>query len=137
MKFMLMLQGTQADYDAMSGNGSPGSPVWTKEDLEGMFQFMQTLNEDLAASGELAEGHGLTEPSQAGLVYAGDGGRPVLSDDPYGVDREVLVGFWVLDCKNFERATEIAARIQGCPVPEGSTNYAVIVRPIQEEPPVS
>jgi hypothetical protein len=137
MKYMLMLQGTQSDYDAMNGSGSGSTPVWTKDDLRAMFRFMQQLNEDLAASGELIEGQGLTEPSQAGLVTADKDGRPAVSHDGYGVEQDVMVGYWVLDCKNFERAVEIAARVHKCPAPEGAANHPVIVRPIQEQPPVA
>jgi hypothetical protein len=134
---MLMLQGVQADYDAMSGSPAPGAPAWSKDDLQAMVGFMQQLNEDLAASGELIDGQGLTEPSQAAVVSAGEDGKPVLSDGAYGVDHEVLVGFWVLECESYERATEIAARVHQCPVPEGATNPPVIVRPVQQEPPVA
>jgi hypothetical protein len=136
MKFMIMLQGTQSDYDAMNGSASKGAPVWTKDDLKAMFGFMQKLNEDLAASGEFLDGQGLTAPAQAGVVTADGNGRPVLSRDGYGVGHEVLVGYWLLECASFERATEIAARIHTCPVPEGTANPPVIVRPVQEEPPV-
>jgi hypothetical protein len=136
MKYMLMLQGTQADYDAMTGSPSPGSPSWSKEDTQAMLDFMQKLNEDLAASGELVDGQGLTAPSEAAMVSADKDGRPVMSDGGYGVNQEVLAGYWVLDCKSLERATEIAARVHQCPVPEGTTNYPVIVRPVGEAPEV-
>jgi hypothetical protein len=137
MKYMLMLQGTQADYDAMTGSPSPGSPAWSKEDTQAMLDFMRKLNEDLTASGELVDGQGLTAPSEAVLVSGADkDGRPVISEDGYGVNQEVLAGYWVLECKSLERATEIAARVHQCPVPEGTPDYPVIVRPIGEAPEV-
>lgn len=137
MKFMLMLQATQADYDAMFGSPAPGVPAWTKDDLQAMVSFMQKLNEDLAASGELLDGQGLSGPSEAAVVTADKDGRPVVSDVAYGVDQDILAGYWLLECKNLERAKEIAARVHQCPGPEGATNPPVIVRPVQEEPPVS
>ncbi|MFC4496322.1 YciI family protein [Streptomyces ovatisporus] len=136
MKYMLMIQGTQGDYDAMTGTSAPGAPAWTKEDLQAMVGFMRKLNEDLGASGELVDGQGLTAPSDGGLVTADEDGRPVVSKNGYGVEQPVIVGYWVLECRDFDRAAEIAARIHQCPVPEGSTNPPVIVRPIGEEPPV-
>ncbi|WP_181767562.1 YciI family protein [Streptomyces albidus (ex Kaewkla and Franco 2022)] len=135
MKYMLMLQGSQAEYEAMGADTSSGAPVWTEEDLRAMVQFMQKLNEDLAASGELVDGQGLTEPSKAGFVTAGEDGRPVLSDEKYGVDQQVLAGYWLLECESFERATEIAARVHQCPGPQGASNPPVIVRPVAEGPP--
>ncbi|QPP05910.1 hypothetical protein G4Z16_05300 [Streptomyces bathyalis] len=137
MKFMIMLQGTQSEYDAMDGNASAEAPAWTKDDLKAMFGFMQKLNEDLAASGELIEGQGLTAPSEAGVVTGEKDGRPLVSRDGYGVGQEVLVGYWLLECESFDRATQIAARVHSCPVPEGAVSHPVIVRPVQEEPPVA
>ncbi|WP_277401360.1 YciI family protein [Streptomyces marispadix] len=134
---MIMLQGTQTDYDAMEGSASKEAPVWRQDELQAMFRFMQKLNEDLAASGEFLEGQGLTAPSQARLVTADDNGRPVVSHDGYGEGREVLAGYWLLECESIERATEIAARVHQCPVPEGTSSHPVIVRPVQEEPPVA
>lgn len=137
MKYLLMIQGTQADYDAMSGTPAPDGPAWTREDLQAMLHFMQRLNEDLAASGEFLDGQGLSEPSQARVVSSAEDGRPVLSDAAYGVREAVPAGYWMLRCESLERATEIAARIHQCPVPAGATNHPVIVRPLQEEPPVA
>lgn len=136
VKYMLLLQGTQAEYDAMGGKPSPGAPAWSKDDVRAMVEFMKDLNEDLESSGELVGGEGLTEPSEAGVVTADGSGRPSMSDGGYGVDRAVLAGFWLLECDSFERATEIAARVHQCPVPEGSVNHPVIVRPVGEAPPV-
>lgn len=136
MKFMLMIQGREADYDAMNGEPGPQAPAWTKEDIQAMAGFMQKLNEDLAATGELVEGQGLTAPSEGALVTAAEDGSPVVSKDGYGTDTPVLAGYWVLECENFDRAAEIAARVHRCPVPEGTLNPPVVVRRVGEEPPV-
>ena len=136
MKFMLMLMATQADYEAMGGTPSAGSPAWTEADRTAMSRFMDSVNNDLQASGEFVDGQGLSEPSEARAVTADKDGLPVLSDDGYGVAEEVLAGYWLLECEGVGRATEIAARIQQCPAPEGSVNSPVIVRPVQEAPPV-
>lgn len=130
MKYILMLFGKQSDYDAMNGVTQDG-PAWTEADLTAMFEHMEAINKDLAESGELVDAQGLSEPSQAKLVTVTEDGRPLVSDGPYGEAREVLAGYWVIDCASIERATEIAARAYQCPVPEGSSNYPVVVQPIQ------
>jgi hypothetical protein len=130
MKYMLMLLGKQADYDAMSGRPTEG-PAWTEADLKVMFDHMEAINNDLAESGELVDAQGLSEPSQAKLVTATKDGVPVVTDGPYGETEEVLAGYWVVDCESIERATEIAARAYRCPLPEGAPNYPVVVQPIQ------
>lgn len=134
MKYMLMILGTQADYDAMSGAPRPGGPVWTEADLKAMVGHMSAINDDLAESGELVDGQGLVEPSRARLVSTRDG-QPVISDGPYGEAKEVLVGYWVLECESIERATEIAARVYDCPVPEGTPAYPIVVHPVADGPP--
>lgn len=135
MKYMLMIMGTQAHYDAMSGTASTGAPAWSEQELKAMFRHMGSLNDDLAESGELIDAQGLPEPSQARLVTSDAEGRPVVSDGPYGETKEVLAGYWVVDCENIERATEIAARAYAAPVPAGAVPPPVVVHPIADGPP--
>ncbi|TGB14240.1 YciI family protein [Streptomyces sp. MZ04] len=133
MKYLVMVQGTQADYEAMSGKPSANSPAaWSEKDLQAMFAFMGALNDDLAESGEMVDGQGLTEPAQTRLVGVDEGGRPVVTDGPYGETKELLAGYWVLDCESLDRVTEIAKRINECPQPEGAPTYPVVIRPIQD-----
>lgn len=137
MKYLVMLLGSQADYDAMNGSASAAGGPWTAEDLRAMVRYMDALNDDLATSGELVDGQGLAEPAQTRAVTADEDGRPVVSDSPYGETRtkEVLAGYWLVDCPSFDRAAEIAARAYRCPVPEGTPVYPVLVRPVMDEPP--
>ncbi|MGH3327944.1 MAG: YciI family protein [Streptomycetales bacterium] len=130
MKYLVMVQGSQADYDAMNGKASAHSPAWNEKDLQAMFAFMGDINNDLAETGELVDAQGLVEPAQTRFVSAGQDGRPVIADGPYGETKELLAGYWVLDCESLERVTEIAARVARCPVPEGVPAYPVVIRPI-------
>ncbi|MET9801813.1 YciI family protein [Streptomyces sp. NPDC006368] len=133
MKYLVMVQGSQADYDAMTGKGSAQYPAWSEDDLQAMFAFMRRLNEDLARSGELVDGQGLAEPARTRFVTADEDGRPVVTDGPYGDTQVQLAGYWVLDCPDLDRVTGIAARIARCPVPEGTPDYPVVIRPILED----
>ncbi|WP_428952372.1 YciI family protein [Streptomyces sp. cg35] len=132
MKYMLMIQASQADYEAMRGKASQGVPAWGEKDLQAMYAFMEQLNNDLAETGEMIDGQGLAEPAQTRTVSPGGEGRPVISDGPYGETKELLCGYWVLDCPNLDRVTEIAERILQCPAPEGSPAYPVVIRPVME-----
>ncbi|MCX4672791.1 YciI family protein [Streptomyces sp. NBC_01381] len=134
MKYLVMVQGTQADYEAQSGKATATSPGWSEKDLQAMFAFMGALNDDLAESGEMVDGQGLAEPAQTRLVDVDKDGRPVITDGPYGETKEVLAGYWVLDCESLDRVTEIANRIQTCPIPEGAPNYPVVIRQIMGGP---
>ncbi|WP_418957934.1 YciI family protein [Streptomyces tritici] len=136
MKYMVMVLGSQADYEAMRGEGSPGAPAWTEDDVRKMITFMDKLNGELTANGEMLDGQGLTEPARTRFVTRDPyGGAPVVQDDPYDHDRELLAGYWILECDSLDRVTEIAARITECPVPPGTKDYPVVVRQLDEVGP--
>ncbi|MFF2850185.1 YciI family protein [Streptomyces sp. NPDC058001] len=130
MKYLVMVLGTQADYEAMRGNASATSPVWTEKDMTAMMAHMGEINNDLAESGELVDANGLAEPAHVRHVSAGKDGRPVITDGPYGETKEVLAGYWVLDCASLDRVTEIAARVAACPQPDGVPEHPVVIQPI-------
>ncbi|MGW0881054.1 YciI family protein [Streptomyces sp. NPDC002671] len=134
MKYLVMVRGTQADYDAMAGKPTPHAPAWTEVQLKAMYAYMSAINDDLAEKGELLDAEGLAEPARTRLVARGKDGRTVITDGPYGETEEVTVGYWLLDCAGLERATEIAERVTRCPGPEGLADYPVVIRPIMEGP---
>ncbi|WP_246400666.1 YciI family protein [Jiangella mangrovi] len=67
------------------------------------------LTEKLVASGEYVASQGLTVEA-ARTVRVRDG-VPAVTDGPFGEAKEVLAGFYLVDCASDERATEIAALI--------------------------
>jgi hypothetical protein len=126
MKYMILMTGSQQDYDEMAGKDT-GTPTWTPESLQAMGEFMEALTQDLEKSGELVDTRGLAAPVHTRRVTL-QAGVPVVTDGPYAETQEVLAGYWIVECESFDRATEIAARLSECPGgPEGS--YAD-VRPI-------
>ncbi|MFD5629208.1 YciI family protein [Streptomyces sp. NPDC127072] len=132
MKYLVMVLGTQADYESMRGKPSAGAPVWSEQELQAMYAHMSAINDDLSESGELVDANGLAEPARTRFVSAGADGKPVITDGPYGETKELLAGYWVLECESLDRVTEIAARVAQCPGPEGLTDYPVVIRPILE-----
>jgi hypothetical protein len=70
----------------------------------------EELNAELEASGELIVTEALTQPSRAKRVSV-SGGRTVTSDGPFAEAKELLGGFYLIDCDSEERAIEIAARV--------------------------
>ncbi|MFJ8594326.1 YciI family protein [Streptomyces sp. NPDC093598] len=132
MKYLVMVQGTQADYEAMRGKASANSPAWSEEELRTMFAYMGAINDDLAETGEFVDGQGLAEPAQTRHVTLGDDGKAVITDGPYSETKELLAGYWVLECESLERVTEIADRVARCPQPAGAPEYPVVIRPIMD-----
>ena len=130
MKYLVMVQGTQVDYEAMRGKGSEHSPAWSEQEIQTMYAFMGAINDDLSETGELLDAQGLAEPAKVRHVSRDADGKAVITDGPYSETKELLCGYWVLECENLERVTEIAERIAECPQPAGAPDYPVVIRPI-------
>ncbi|MER5908966.1 YciI family protein [Streptomyces sp. NPDC001982] len=132
MKYLVMVQGTQADYEAMRGKETPHAPAWTEQELQAMYAYMGAINDDLAETGEFLDSQGLAEPARTRLVARDKDGNTVVTDGPYSETKELMAGFWILECESLERVTEIAERVSRCPGPEGLTEYPVVIRPIMD-----
>ncbi|OIJ67019.1 YciI family protein [Streptomyces mangrovisoli] len=130
MKYLVMVRGTQADYEGMRGRASEHAPAWSATELQAMYAHMGAISDDLAETGELIDAQGLAEPAQARTVTVGDDGKAVITDGPYGETKEVMAGYWVLECASLERVTEIAERAARCPGPKGITSYPVVIRAV-------
>jgi hypothetical protein len=131
MKYMIMLYGSQQDYDAMAGQ-APDGHTWTPEDFGAMHAFMEKWNNDLVESGEFVDGQGLAAPVHTRRVSL-QNGVPVVTDGPYPETQEVLAGYTIVDCASFDRATEIAAQLANTPHPaEDDRVYYADIRPIAD-----
>jgi hypothetical protein len=127
MKFMLMMMGTP------KGMKSFGS--MPPEDIKAHIAFMVNLNKELASSGELVDAQGLAGFDQHRIVQARDQAPPVITDGPFLESKEFLAGYWLLECKDVERAIAIAARISTAPGRGGAPmNFPVELRPVGSPP---
>jgi hypothetical protein len=132
VKYMILTYASQQDYDAMAGKATD-KPAWSPEDFAAMGAFMESFNQDLLESGELVDTRGLTAPVHTRRLQGLQDGVPVVTDGPYAETQEVLAGYWIVECESFDRATEIAARLAACPVPDDVAASAVAdVRPIAD-----
>ncbi|MFD1119097.1 YciI family protein [Sphaerisporangium aureirubrum] len=128
---MILTYASQQDYDGMAGKDG-GAPAWSGEDFAAMGAFMEQFNKDLDESGELVETRALAAPVHTRRIGSRDG-VPVVTDGPYAETQEVLAGYWIVDCASFDRATEIAARLESCPAPAHVAARAYAdVRPLAE-----
>ena len=129
VKYMIMLSGSQRDYDRLAGRSADGS-AWTAEEGAAFHEFMVKWNNELVESGEFVEARGLTAPVHARRIRL-SGGAAVVTDGPYAETQEVLAGYTVVECESFDRATEIAAKLALAPGGHQPEAY-VDVRPIAE-----
>lgn len=118
MKYMIMTFGSAEEGLATMGR------EWMLE----MIQFMRTLDDDLRKSGELVDDRGLADGSTAKTVRF-QNGIPVATDGPFAEAKEALVGYWIVDVENEERAIEIASRIVAF------VKQPIEVRQVMDAPP--
>ena len=96
---------------------------FTPEQQAEGYGFYQGISNELAASGELVADEALADISLAKRVTHTDSGT-VASDGPFAETKELLAGFYLVDCDSEARAVEIAGRF-----PEAQ--YGLIeVRPV-------
>ncbi len=127
MKYMILLYGSQQDYDVLVGKPSE-KPAMAAEDVAAMHAYMESFHRDLIESGEFVDARGMTAPVHARRVQLRNR-VPLVTDGPYPETQEVLAGYTIVECDSFDRATEIAA---GLVNPDADGDY-VDVRPVLED----
>lgn len=119
MKYMLLMNYNAPDYAGITASD---------EEVARIVRFMNELNDRLKAAGEMVDGQGLGLPKDARTVRYVDG-TAVATDGPFGESKEVLAGFWIVECGR-ERAEQIAAEVVTF------TKGAIEVREVLDEPPL-
>lgn len=120
MKYMILVYGSQQDYDSLVGKGDPA-------ELSAISEFLATFTGELAASGELVDTQGLAAPVLSRRIQLREGVQ-VVTDGPYPETEEVVAGYWIVDCAGIDRATEIAARLNQAP--GRPAVGGVVIRPV-------
>ena len=126
MKYILMMNGTKADFDWYA--------KWSKKDLEAHFAFMHAFNKELKDTGVFVAAEGLGFPSEARLVRAGNDGTPV-TDGVFPESKEFLAGFWIVDVESPEQAYKLAARVSAAPGNKSRGSQPIEVRQVLSGPP--
>jgi hypothetical protein len=96
------------------------------EQAEG-WRAYAALTDRIAAAGELVVTEALADPALARRVTVRRG-RTVTTDGPFAEAKELLAGFYLVECASIERAIEHAAQ-----VPEAEFGL-VEVRPVMALP---
>jgi hypothetical protein len=102
MKYILLMSGTKA--------GVEGYRARPKQNIEAHMAVLHGINQDLTASGEFVATQGLAQPKEAKVVRGEKDGIPV-TDGIFPESKEFLLGYWIVDVPNAERAYAIAGRI--------------------------
>src|SRR6185369_13051974 len=89
---------------------------------------MGKFNEELVKAGIMLAGEGL-KPSSAGARIRFNGAKRTVIDGPFAETKELVAGFWLLQCKSLEEVIEWLKR---CPNPFENGESEIEIRPIFE-----
>jgi hypothetical protein len=115
MKFLAMIYNNPDAFESLSD-----------EQRDSLMKEADAFLERFTGSGELLGGSALAHPATGKTVRVRDG-VPATTDGPFAEAKEYLAGYYVIDCADIDRATEIAAQ------DPAAKYWAVEVRPIMDE----
>ena len=115
MRFMVIVQGTaEAERELKA------------EDQEAL-AAMGRFNEELVKAGVMLAGEGLHPSSKGVRLSFGAGGKRTVVDGPFAETKELVGGFWMLECASLAEAVQWIKRN---PAPEGTE---IEIRQVVEE----
>ncbi|WP_022893790.1 YciI family protein [Agromyces subbeticus] len=117
MKYLIQIYSNPASRAVWEG--------FTPEEQAEGYAYYEGISNELVSSGEFVAGEALADASLAKRVTHSDSGT-VASDGPFAETKELLAGFYLVDCESEARAVEIAGRF-----PEAQFGL-VEVRPVLE-----
>ncbi len=95
---------------------------------EKLMRDMGNFNEELVKAGVLLAGEGL-QPSSKGARVRFNGTRRTVVDGPFTETKELIAGFWLLQCKSLDEVIEWMKR---CPNPFENGESVVEIRQVFE-----
>jgi hypothetical protein len=111
-------------YIAMIHNNPEAWAALPQGERDAFEQNAAAFLKALTESGELlGDAVVLAHPSTAKTARVRNG-VPTVTDGPFAESKEVLAGYYLLDCESIDRATEIAA------LDPSATYFAIEVRPL-------
>ena len=102
MRFMAMVKATPD----MEAGAMPS---------EELLRQMGEFNEEMVKAGVMLSGEGLL-PSSKGARVEFSGESPSVQDGPFAETKELIAGFWIMECDSLEDAVEWIKRT---PNPDG------------------
>ena len=121
MRYMLLIY-AQEPPDAADLDGAEISPPW--------MEYTRWLQRE----GIHVAGERLATSSAATTVRIRNGDR-LVTDGPYAETKEVLGGYYILDCPDIDKALEAAARCPGALV--GSVEVRPMIGMPVDQPPAT
>jgi hypothetical protein len=114
MRFIVMVKATK---DSEAG----------KLPSEELLAAMAKFNEEMVKAGVMLDGNGL-QPSAKGARVKFSGDKRTVIDGPFAETKELVAGYWILQCKSLAEAIEWIKR---CPNPHADDGE-IEIRPLFE-----
>ena len=114
MQYMLLIYNSEKDWQALS-----------EAETKQMFDEYMKFTQDIKASGHWKAGDAL-QPVHTATTVRVRGGKTQSTDGPFAETRETLGGYYIIEAKDLDEATKIAARIPDARIGNGS----VEIRPV-------
>lgn len=115
MRFMVMVKASKA---------SEAGVLPSEQELSEMGKF----NEELVKAGVMLAGEGL-QASSKGARIRFSGSKRTVVDGPFAETKELVAGFWILQCKSKDECIEWMKR---CPNPMPREDSEIEIRQIFE-----
>ncbi len=94
---------------------------------EELLDAMGKFNEEMVKAGVMLDGNGL-QPSSKGARVRFSGDKRTVIDGPFTETKELVAGYWLLQCKSLAEAVEWIKR---CPNPH-MVDSEIEIRPLFE-----
>jgi hypothetical protein len=117
MQYMLLIYTSEA-----------GMKDATAADREAMLLSYREFTQSIINSGNMKKGDALQPTSTATSVRVRDG-KTLTTDGPFAETKEQLGGYYLVEAKDLDEATKLAARIPG------ARQGTIEVRPVMQLPP--
>jgi hypothetical protein len=114
MKYLCLIYIDEKELDAMPA-----------PDMNALNAAHLDFNDDLRASGHLIEAEAL-QPVRTSACVRVRRGKKLVTDGPFTEAKELVAGFYLIEARDLEEATEIAARIPA------AQYWTVEVRPTRQ-----
>jgi hypothetical protein len=101
MQYLLLIYSNEAEFAAQP-----------KPELDRMMTEFNAYSADIAASKHLVGGNRLQPIATATTVRVRNG-KTQITDGPFAETREQLGGYYLVEAKDLDEATKLAARIPG------------------------
>jgi hypothetical protein len=117
MQYLLLIYGSEA-----------GAKMATQADMNAMMAEYGEFTASVVKSGHMKAGDALQPSSTATTVRVREG-KTLRTDGPFAETKEQLGGYYLVEAKDLDEATKIAARIPG------ARTGSIEVRPVMVLPP--